>query len=102
MRVAYKQVPFVRQEYCIGCGVCGAICLHGCLVVVDGIGVLDRPEACTSEASCVSACPQRALHMVWAPLQADHSVGRWRSASSPSRRPAKVASANNRVADLIV
>jgi MinD superfamily P-loop ATPase len=91
MRVAYKQVPWVRQECCNGCGACGAICPHGCLLVVEGLRVLVRPEACTSEASCVSVCPQRALHMVWAPLDLDHSIGRWRSASSPSRRLAQVA-----------
>ena len=94
MRVASKWVPSVREECCIGCGVCGAICPHGCLLVVDGIGVLSRPEACSSEASCVSACPQKALHMVWEPVDADHSIGRWRSANLPSRRPAKVVPAN--------
>jgi MinD superfamily P-loop ATPase len=95
MRVAYKQVPRVRRECCDGCGVCGAICPHGCLLVVEGLGVLVRPEVCSSEGSCVSGCPQRALRMVWAPLHADHSIGRWRSASSPSRCPAKMAPASN-------
>jgi MinD superfamily P-loop ATPase len=95
MRVAYKQVPRVRQECCAGCGVCGAICPHGCLLVVQGLGVLVQPEACTSEGSCVSGCPQGALRMVWAPLDADHSIGRWRSVSTPSRRRAKMVSAIN-------
>ena len=93
MRVFHKWVPFVREEYCVGCGVCGAICPYGCLEVVEGRGVLIGPEACTSEASCTLACPQKALHMGWAPLAAAHSIGRWRAAGSPSRRPARLAPA---------
>src|ERR1017187_867972 len=80
MRVSYKWVPSVRQDCCAGCGVCGAVCPHGCLAVVDGTGALVRPEACTSEASCVSACGQRAIYMAWATVDSDYSVGRWRSA----------------------
>src|ERR1019366_7708998 len=39
MHVAYKQVPWVRQECCNGCGAFGAIFPHGCLPVVEGLGV---------------------------------------------------------------
>ena len=95
MRVSYKWVPSVRGDRCAGCGFCGGICPHGCLEVVDGIGVLVRPEACTSEATCVSACPRRAIHMVWASLDAGDSIGRWRSMSSSSRRPANAAAATD-------
>jgi NAD-dependent dihydropyrimidine dehydrogenase PreA subunit len=95
MRAAFKLVPCVRREYCLGCGFCGMMCPHGCLEAVDGIGVLVRPDVCTSEASCISACPHRALHMDWAPLDADRSIGQWRWASSPSRRAARAALAAN-------
>ena len=93
MRVSFKWVPSVHQDCCAGCGLCGAVCAHGCLAVVDGVGALVLPEACTSEASCVSACRLGAIRMVWAPLGADHSIGRWGSAGSPSRRAANPVTA---------
>jgi ferredoxin len=96
MRLSHKWVPSVRRERCVGCGLCGAMCSHGSLEVVDGIGVLIHPEACTSEATCVSACPQGAIHMEWTPLRADHSAGRWRSASSPPRREAAAVAATGK------
>ena len=89
MRTFYKWVPSVLRERCLGCGICGEVCPHRCLEVVDGVGVLARPEACSSDAVCVSACPQQALQMDWSPVEATHAVGRWRPAGS--RRPATTA-----------
>lgn len=63
MDFSYKRVPLVREERCVGCGICSDICPHDCLEIVDGVTVLTRPEACTSDASCVFACPRNALRL---------------------------------------
>jgi MinD superfamily P-loop ATPase len=95
MGLRFKWIPEVRADVCAACGFCGAICPNGCLVVLDGMGTLTRPEACTSEAACISACPQGALRMSWTPLDAPHSIGRWRANRPASNRAPRTAAAGS-------
>lgn len=90
VKMSQKWVPSVRQDRCHACGLCGSICPYGCLDLLDGSGALVRAEACTSEEYCISACPEGAIHMIWARAEGDRSVGRWRSNGPPpfrSRQP---------------
>ena len=63
MRAVYKEFPVVLKTRCVACGLCGAVCPHDCLAIEDGTGVLVRPEDCTGEGYCVSACVQGAIRM---------------------------------------
>ena len=86
MRLFYKRVPFVRKARCVGCGLCGSVCAHGCLDILCNTGALVRPDKCTSEGACVAACPERALQMRWLKLNSNRLVGEWRVRSVPQRR----------------
>ena len=79
MLVWLKWVPHVNVDRCRACGLCGVVCGTGCLAVVDGIGALVNPEACTGGAQCAAACPERAISGRWIELEGDHSIGRWRT-----------------------
>jgi len=79
VKLSQKWVPSVRRDRCQACGLCCSICPYGCLDLFDGVGALVRAGACTSEEHCVSACPEGAIHMIWARVEGDRSVGRWRS-----------------------
>ncbi|MBZ5595152.1 MAG: hypothetical protein LAP39_23145 [Acidobacteriia bacterium] len=74
----------MRLDRCQACGLCTAICPRGCLAFLDDAGALVEAGACTSEEHCVSACPEGAIHMTWARVDGDRSVGRWRSRGSAS------------------
>jgi MinD superfamily P-loop ATPase len=74
-----KWVPYIQAQRCKACGVCGPVCAHACLDVVEGVGVLARPEDCSSEGDCVDACPEGAIRMRWMPVEGHSSIGRWRT-----------------------
>jgi NAD-dependent dihydropyrimidine dehydrogenase PreA subunit len=73
-----KWVPHIHPQRCKACGICGSVCSHGCLGVIDGTGMLVRPETCSSEGACVDVCPEHAIRMRWMAIDGDPSVGRWR------------------------
>ena len=77
--VLRKWVPQVHAQRCTACGICGSVCPHSCLDVVEGVGVLVRPEDCSSEEDCVDACPEKAIRMRWMPVGGKPSIGRWRT-----------------------
>lgn len=48
---------------CIKCGICEKKCPEQCLVVTNGIPVIDYTK-CTSCGECVKACPDKVLHLL--------------------------------------
>ena len=48
---------------CIKCGICEKKCPEKCLVVTNGIPVIDH-EKCTSCGICVKACPDKVLDLI--------------------------------------
>lgn len=79
MQIFYKKLPFVRKADCTGCGLCESVCHNDCFGVIGGTGLLVQPNACTSEAYCVTACPNSAIRMKWVRFNGTSSVGQWRS-----------------------
>jgi ferredoxin len=78
MQGSYKWVPVVRKTRCAACGLCGSVCPHGCLDVLDGIGALVQADACTSEGYCAEVCPESAIEMRWVRRNGNRSIGQWR------------------------
>jgi MinD superfamily P-loop ATPase len=74
-----KWLPTIDEELCTLCGVCVEACGPKCLDLGD-VAVLSLPHACGSEEHCIAPCPEKAIRMVWLPLEGDHSVGKWRVA----------------------
>jgi NAD-dependent dihydropyrimidine dehydrogenase PreA subunit len=86
-----KWVPYIDVERCKACGICGEVCPHDCLGVIDGIAALVRPDLCRSEGTCVEVCPERAIRMRFMPVDGDSSVGRWHVPHADVRRKAEVS-----------
>ena len=87
MRTLYKWLPVVRKSRCVACGLCGSVCPHGCLDLLDGTGALVGANACTSEGHCIVACVENAIEMKWVRIRGDRSIGRWRVIASPRTGP---------------
>ncbi len=70
-----KWLPVIDTESCGGCGRCVAVCAAGSLEMVWSFATLTRPETCTSEALCVTVCPEKVIHMDWVALEGDRDMG---------------------------
>ena len=79
-----KWVPAILADACTGCGLCVEACGPKSLAMVEEIAMLAFPETCGSEEHCISACPENAIRMIWAPFVRDKSVGHWREVEATS------------------
>lgn len=52
-----------RDNRCLGCGECAAVCPEGAIDLKDGKAFV-RPSACRLHSACVDACPTEALQMI--------------------------------------
>lgn len=55
-------VAVVKNEECVGCGVCVDACPSEAIKMVDDIAVIDA-EACIDCEACISECPNEAISM---------------------------------------
>lgn len=53
-------MPFVKNEMCIGCGICVQECPSGAIRMADGVALIDQAK-CTKCGKCVDVCPQQAI-----------------------------------------
>ena len=83
MSMSYKWVPVIIEARCTGCGLCVEACGPKCLEMADGLPVLARADDCGSEEHCIAPCESDAIHMSWAPMKGDESVGRWLRRQAP-------------------
>ena len=63
----------VRQDLCIGCGLCGENCPQEAILVQNGKAWIDRTR-CNRCGICFGICPQRAIVESVAVLQADIAI----------------------------
>lgn len=56
--------PKVKQDICILCGQCIAICPQGAIRLKDN-KIFINQDKCTGCAQCLSQCPKAALKIVW-------------------------------------
>ncbi len=50
----------IDGEKCIGCGQCEKVCPHKCLVIKDGLVVVEH-EHCLACGHCLATCPEAAI-----------------------------------------
>jgi NAD-dependent dihydropyrimidine dehydrogenase PreA subunit len=72
-----KWIPVVNMSLCTGCNRCLEVCEQCTLTLRDGVAVVAWPDRCQSDAKCVTACLEGAMHMEWASLEGDQTRGRW-------------------------
>ena len=89
---AYKLLPVINTDQCVGCGTCVRTCQQHCLELVWDFSNLLRPEDCLSCGACAAACPHRLIRMDWVQQASGATaVGRWR-ATPPQRPPSPTRS----------
>src|SRR5215467_6532880 len=81
-----KWVPAIRADACTGCGLCVEACGPKSLAMVEEVAELSFPDTCGSEEHCLSACPENAIQMIWAPFGGDKAVGQWREVEALPQR----------------
>jgi ferredoxin len=57
-----KQIAWIDESLCRGCGACIGTCPAGALTLVGNKVSLDR-EACTGCGACVDVCPAEAIEL---------------------------------------
>jgi Na+-translocating ferredoxin:NAD+ oxidoreductase RNF subunit RnfB len=77
-----KWIPAILADACTGCGLCVEACGPRSLAIVEKIATLAFPDTCGSEEHWVSACPENAIQMIWAPFSGDMGAGQWRKVES--------------------
>ena len=77
--MTYKWMPVIDAAKCTGCELCARACGPRCLVMLDGVAVLTRPEDCGSEEHCIGHCSDEAIHMTWLPWNGNLGRGKWRA-----------------------
>ena len=53
----------IDKEKCRGCGKCEKVCPDKCIVVTNGIPVVDY-SLCTSCKKCIEGCPTKVLVLI--------------------------------------
>ena len=54
-------MPFVKTEYCEGCGLCIRECSAQAISMEDHHAVIDQ-EKCIKCGQCISVCPVQAIY----------------------------------------
>lgn len=53
-------MPWVKQNECIGCGICVKACPAGAISLENNKAVIDQNK-CIHCGKCLSVCPQKAI-----------------------------------------
>jgi len=56
-----RQIVYIDEELCDGCGACVSPCAGGAIVIIDGKAKVLREELCDGAGSCLGICPTGAL-----------------------------------------
>jgi Pyruvate/2-oxoacid:ferredoxin oxidoreductase delta subunit len=59
-----RQIIFIDEERCDGCGFCVPSCAEGALRIVNGKARLVKESYCDGLGACLGECPQGALSML--------------------------------------
>ena len=90
-KTAYKWMPEVETDACMGCGLCAKACAPACLEMVWDFATLVRPEDCTSCGECAKVCQHDVIRMEWTWMTGSPVVGLWRdelpAVAPPPKRP---------------
>jgi NAD-dependent dihydropyrimidine dehydrogenase PreA subunit len=53
--------PEIDLDFCIGCGICVAVCPQNILGLKEGRATVLNPNNCTICGKCLKECPARAV-----------------------------------------
>lgn len=61
--MAVRDIIYIDEENCDGCGLCVSSCAEGAIQIVDGKARLVREDFCDGLGACLGHCPQGALRI---------------------------------------
>lgn len=84
---AYKWMPVIETDACMGCGLCAKACEPECIKMIWDFATLVRPDDCTSCGECMTTCPQGFIRMEWVSHTGNVTVGKWTETPTAPEKP---------------
>jgi formate hydrogenlyase subunit 6/NADH:ubiquinone oxidoreductase subunit I len=86
-KTAYKLMPMIEKDACMGCGLCAKACEARCIEMVWDFATFVRGGDCTSCGECARVCPNEVIQMEWQPMTGSPFVGQWRDQPPAAAAP---------------
>ena len=83
-KTAYKWIPEIETDACMGCGLCVKACPPACIELVWDFATLKRPEDCTSCGACAEVCEHDVIRMDWVKTTGSPVIGNWSDSPEPT------------------
>ncbi|MCF0112153.1 MAG: 4Fe-4S binding protein [Erysipelotrichaceae bacterium] len=59
-----RNIVYIEEEKCTGCGKCASICHEGAIAMVNGKAKLIKDDYCDGLGDCLPACPADAIRII--------------------------------------
>lgn len=86
-KTAFKWMPVIETDACMGCGLCAKACEPGCIEMIWDFATLVRPDHCTSCGECMNACPHGVIRMDWVSHTGNVTLGSWTETPPAPEKP---------------